>query len=147
MERASASAPLLPSSPSVGPPAEGAPPMPMEQSVAKRPRPLEEAEQVSAIPVAPHGLWPRPHHPHQPCWSPSWGTAGCWLLAVSPTRPTTSDEPHRLSNGHALWQRLHSPWRRPRHLGGATRDRVAPMGTWAKTLHLNRQVTSIVHRH
>ena len=55
MERAGA--PLL----SFGHPAEGAPPVPMEQSLAKRPRPPKEAEQVSAIrdprrttrPVAP----------------------------------------------------------------------------------------------
>ena len=50
MERAGA-APL-----SFGPPAEGAPPVPMEQSQAKRPRPPAEAEQVRATRVAPHLL-------------------------------------------------------------------------------------------
>ena len=63
---------------SVGPPAEGAPPVPMEQSLSKRPRPPTEAEQVRATLVAPHGPWPRPHHPWQPCWPPPWGAAGCW---------------------------------------------------------------------
>eukprot|EP00967_Tisochrysis_lutea_P034518 scaffold41244_cov30-Tisochrysis_lutea.AAC.6 len=57
MERAGAT-PL-----SFGPPSEGAPPAPMEQSLAKRPRPPAEAEQVRATRVAPHGPWPRPHHP------------------------------------------------------------------------------------
>ena len=62
MERAGAS--LL----SCGPPAEGGPPTPMDQSQAKRPRPPSETEQVRATPVAPHGPWPRPHHTQQqPC--------------------------------------------------------------------------------
>ena len=71
MERAAA--PLL----SSGPPAEGGPPAPMEQSLSKRPRPPSEAEQVSATRVAPHGPWPRPHHIQQPCWPPTWGAADC----------------------------------------------------------------------
>ena len=43
-----AAEPLL----SFGPPAEGAPPVPMEQSLAKRPCQPAEAEQASATPVA-----------------------------------------------------------------------------------------------
>ena len=117
MERAAAT-PL-----SFGPPAEGAPPVPMEQSLAKRPRPPAEAEQVRATRVAPHGPWPWPRHPQQPCWSPHGRQQ-----AVDPIRPTP-DETHQPSNRHALWQRPHSPWRRPRRLGGAARDRVALMGT------------------
>ena len=60
----------------------------MEQSQAKRPRPPEEAEQVSATPIAPHGLWPRPHHPQQPCWPPPWRAADCRPHQTqTPTRP------------------------------------------------------------
>ena len=62
---------------SFGPPAAGAQPVPMKQSRAKRPRPTAEAEQACATPVAPHGLWPRPHHPQQLCWPPPWRAAGC----------------------------------------------------------------------
>eukprot|EP00967_Tisochrysis_lutea_P096528 scaffold141426_cov33-Tisochrysis_lutea.AAC.1 len=66
MERAAAT-PL-----SFGPPAEGAPPVPMEQSMVKRPRPPAEAEQVSATPGcrATRPAWSRPHHTQQPCWPP-----------------------------------------------------------------------------
>eukprot|EP00967_Tisochrysis_lutea_P094217 scaffold136838_cov33-Tisochrysis_lutea.AAC.3 len=71
MERADAS---LPSS---GPAAAGIPPALMEQSQAKRPRAPEEAEQVCAIPVAPHGPWSWPHLAQQLCCPPPpWGTAG-----------------------------------------------------------------------
>ena len=42
-------------------------PCPMDQSLAKRPRPPSEAEQVRATQVAPHCPWPRPQHPQQPC--------------------------------------------------------------------------------
>ena len=61
MERAAAT-PLF-----FGPPAEGGLPAHMDLSLAKRPRPPSEAEQVRATPVAPHGPWPRPHHAQQPC--------------------------------------------------------------------------------
>ena len=74
MERANA--PPL----SFGHPAAGALPVPMEQSQAKRPRPPAEAEQVSAIPIAPYGPWPRPHHLQQPAAMlppPPWRAAGC----------------------------------------------------------------------
>ena len=49
---------------SFGPPVEGGPPPPMEQSLSKRPLPPTDAEQVRATPVAQHGPWPRPHHHH-----------------------------------------------------------------------------------
>ena len=76
MERASA--PPLPISPS-GPPPRAPPPPSTHGAVAlaKRPRPPAEAEQVSAIPVAPHGPWPRPHQPQQPCWPTSWWATSC----------------------------------------------------------------------
>ena len=56
---------------STGLPVEGGPPAPMDQSLAKRPRPPSEVErvQVGATPVAPHhGPWSRPHHSQQLCW-------------------------------------------------------------------------------
>ena len=60
---------------SSGPPAEGGPLAPMDRhlSLAKRPRPPSEAEQVRATQVAPHGPWHRPQHPQQPCMAPPMG--------------------------------------------------------------------------
>ena len=119
MERAGA--PLL----SFGPPPRAPHPCQWSStSLAKRLRPPEEAEQVSAIPIVPHGPWPRPHHSQQLCWSPTWGTASCEPHGTHNRRAPSI----RPSIGHALWQ-SHSPWRRPRRLGGATRDREAPIGT------------------
>eukprot|EP00967_Tisochrysis_lutea_P143438 scaffold266423_cov33-Tisochrysis_lutea.AAC.4 len=50
---------------SIGPPAEGTPPVPTERSLPKQPHPPLETEQVSATQVAPHGPWLRLHHTQQ----------------------------------------------------------------------------------
>eukprot|EP00967_Tisochrysis_lutea_P012143 scaffold13644_cov33-Tisochrysis_lutea.AAC.6 len=69
---------------SSGPPAKGGLPAPMDQSLAKRPRPPTEAEQVRATPIAPRGPWPRPHHSQQPCWPPPWGIGGQQAAGLKP---------------------------------------------------------------
>ena len=61
--------------------------------------------------VAPHGPWPRPHHPQQPCWPPPWEAADCRPQedSIRQARPTlhwtclTAETPLTLARGRAAW--------------------------------------------
>ena len=115
MERAGAT-PL-----SSGPPAEGGPPALMDQSLAKRPRPPSEAEQVRAR---------DPGRTTRPVAQATPPTAAMLASPMGDSRRVTAScGQDRRSNGHALWQRPFSHWPGPRRLGGAAHGWVALMGT------------------
>eukprot|EP00967_Tisochrysis_lutea_P105067 scaffold159866_cov36-Tisochrysis_lutea.AAC.1 len=122
MERAAAT-PL-----SFGPPAEGAPSVPMEGSLAKQQRPRAEAEQVSATPSMPHGLWPRPHHTHSSHAAPPHEG-----LQTTPDtqQKKRANPPPGIPHGRGFSKPLATAAPPRRRSGGATRarDGVALMGT------------------